>query len=1109
MKRRSVSLFLLFFALNASAALAAVEGRFMEYPDIRGDRIVFTYQDDLWLLSEGCPAAVRLTSHPGSEFAPKISPDGKWVAFSGQYGGATDVYCMPLTGGEPKRLTYCGGAQVVTWTPDGKKIIFRSSFENTFRPITKLYAVSPDGTMSERLPVPRGVLCSFSPDGKQMVYNPRGREEYYWKRYKGGQYQDIRRYDFVKNEFTKITDYVGKNAYPMWVGDRMYYVSDSGPKGIANLYTYDFGSREIRPVTRYEDFDVQMPSTDGRSIVYLHSGFLHVLDTGTEQTQKIDVRIPTDEWTLAARTINPTPYIQSMSISNDGKTAALEARGDIFLVPADEDEDADIRNWTDSAGVRERYPQISPDGKRIAYLSDRSGEYELYVQTLKPKGEPVKLTDGLKTTVYHLEWSPDGKKILFGTKDFDIFIVDVESGRRVLVDSSKQLKNDEFFWEISDYSWSPDSLWVVYSLVQYNHNNQIFLYNLKDEKRFAVTDDFYDNLNPSFDAGGDYLYFLSYRNFGVQMDVFEDNHIIPNPVRVMVVQLKAGQKPLFTKVHAAKPSREETPLEKHIAEEEKEKAAGEKKKAGAEPFRIDLEGIGERVFPLPVEPGNYFYLKAGKGKVTWASTPTFSEEEFDQIFTPGGKDKLKLHVFDMDDEKEAVLKETVSDWRLSINREHMLIKKGEKYFAGTVKEAYSSKDPGEKVDLGTMTYRVEPRAEWAQIFSDTWRWYRDFFYDPEMHGRDWKKIGEMYRAYLPRITSRENLNWLLRQMVGELCVSHTYVGGGDMGPEEPPKTITFTGFLGADLEPSPAGYYRFEVIYGPTDYNRDLKAPLVRPDIDLKEGDYLIAINGREIKAPDNLYKYLQVVEGQRVEITVNREPASEGAKAYKVEPVRSEYDLRYNRWLADNIDKVEKASNGEIGYMHITAMGSGNVAQFDKFWRAFRYKKGLIIDVRGNGGGWTEYFLIDKLERKMVAYDCLRDMIPFRYPGSTSMGHLAVLTNEYNGSDGEAFVEHFKARRLGTVIGTLSWGGLVGIVNAQKTIDNGTVYQSNNAFYNAEMKWVVENHGAEPDITVENDPASVMAGHDKQLETAIDLLLKQIREQPFTFPEKPPYPKK
>jgi len=1069
--------------LFSSILFAAMSGRFMQYPDINGDKIVFSYENDIWLAQKSGGLAVRLTSHPGAEYAPKISPDGKWIAFTGSYDDGNNVYVIPIDGGIPKRLTYPSGGQVVTWTPDGKKVVFRAMFENNYRPIIRLYSVSLAGELPEPLPVPRGVLCSYSPDGKKMVYNPRGREEYYWKRYKGGQYQDIWQYDFVKNQFTPITDYVGKNSYPLWLGEKMYFVSDRGANGIANFYTYHFSTKKVDQITQYADFDVQMPSSDGRQIIYLHSGYLYLLDAATGKSQKVEVQIPTDRWQLADRTINPKDYIHSMSISNDGKTAVFEARGDVFLVPTDENEET--KNLTQSPGTRERYPQVSPDNKWVAFFSDKSGDYELYIKNLKTTDDWIQLTKGVKTTYYHLEWSPDSKKILFGDKDLTIYYADILTKKVTKIDDSDQLKNDEFYWEISDYSWSPDSKWVTYSFVQFNRNSKIFLYSLEQNKIYPVTDDFYDNLNPSFDANGDYLYFLSYRNFSVQMDVFEDNHIIPHPVQVMLVQLKAGQKPPF------------------------EKSGDDSAKSKDEPFRIDLDGIQQRIFSLPVSAGNYFFLKAGKGMVTWASVDDFSEDEYEEIFKPGGRTKWSLHVFDTKKEKETVLESKISDWKLSVNREQVIFKRNADYFTTALKKMDLKKDPGEKVNLDKMVYRVNSQAEWAQIFNDAWRWYRDFFYDAEMHGRDWAKMGENYRAYLPQLNSRQDLNWLLSQMVGELCVSHTYVGGGDNGPQETPDNPLFNGLLGVDLVPGANGFHQFKTIYGPTDINRDLKSPLLRPDIQLKEGDYLIAINGKEIKSPANPYQSLQVTKGQKVTVTVNDKATAAGARTYTIEPIRSEYTLRYHRWVADNIKKVLKMSDDNIGYMHITAMGGDNVAQFDRYWRAFRYKKGLIIDVRGNGGGWTEYFIIDKLERKMTAYNVLKNMKPFRYPGSTITGPIAVVTNEHNGSDGEAFIEDFKANKLGTVIGVPSWGGLVGIVNGQTTIDNGTVHQSNNSFYGANGKWLVENHGADPDILVDNDPASVMAGQDKQLETAIQVLFKQIKEKPFVFPARPAYPKR
>ncbi len=1085
--KRFISFLLFALMLTGWAAAAGKDARFFRYPDISHGMIAFSYDGDLWLVPAAGGTATRITSAPGVESTPKFSPDGRWIAFTASYDGSPQVYLMSVDGGQPQRLTWLPApCQAVGWTPDGQRVVFRSFYENYVGRDPNLYFVDRNGSAPERFPIDRGRLCSFAPDGKRMVYQRKGDEEYYWKRYKGGWHTDIWMYDFPSKTFTPLSSYVGKNAYPMWINDALYYVSDQ-TNGVSNLYRMDLTSKAITPLTSYSDVDVMMPSTDGSSIVYVQDGYLHVFDAAAGSDRKIDVTVRDDDWQMRPRVINPKEYIHDFTVSNDGSTAAIEARGDVFILPTGKGQ---TRNLSNTPGTREMYPRISPDGKTVAFFSDRSGEYQLYTQPVAG-GEWTALTTSLDRTNYHCEWSPDGKKILFGNKDFAIFVIDVASKRLTKIDASNQMKNDEFYWEISDYAWSPDSKWVTYSLVQYNRNSQIFLYSLEQNKRFAVTDDFYDNLNPRFDANGQYLYFLSSRNFDLHMDFYEDNHVVAHPSQVMVVQLRDGEQPPFADADKAA--------------ESQGKSADEKKA-----FRIDVSGIADRVYPLPVDAGNDFFLQAGDGMVLWCSVENFTEDEYEEIFRPGGANKWQLHIFNMADKKEVTLPGSIRRYTLSTNGKQLMVCRDSDYLVATVDQAFHSKDFGEKVNVSQMIYTVDNAKEWKQIFTDAWRWYRDFFYSPIMNGQDWNAIRARYEAYLPQITSREGLNWVLQQMVGELCVSHTYISGGDAGPETAPTSPQYTGWLGADLTPdAKSGLYRFSTIYGPTEYNADLKAPLARPDIDVREGDYLLAINGRPLRAPEDYWKDLQVVRGEKVSITVNRAPSMQGSRTYEVEPIRNDARLRYNRWLANNIHMVLKETNGRVGYMHINAMGAGGIGEFDKFWRAFRYKDGLLIDVRRNSGGWTEYFLIDKLERKMTAYNVLRNMVPFRYPGSTSTGQYVVISNEYNGSDGEAFVEDFKARKLGTVVGVPSWGGLVGILNGQTTIDNGRVEQSNNAFYGEDGKWLVENHGADPDIVIDNDPASVMAGKDLQLEKAIQTVLQNIKNHPATFAPQPPYPKR
>jgi len=1071
--------------LISTAAFALEEGRFMRYPSVFKDKIVFTYEGDLWLVGAQGGAAARITTFPGTENFAKFSPDGSWIAFTATYDGAQAVYVMPSEGGAPTRLSYNPGpAQVIGWTRDGSDVIYRSNFENVVGRDPNLYTVPVKGGAPQRFPLDRGVLVSFSPDGSKFLYNRRGVEEYYWKRYKGGQYMDIWMFDRTAKTYTPVTDYVGKNSYPMWIGETMYFVSDRG-NGIANVYPQKIGAKDVRPVTAYADFDVMWPQTDGQTIVYVQSGYLNLLDVAGGKARKIAVMIPSDRWALRNRVINPHDYIHYVQISDDGKTAIIEARGDVFAVPTAKDPAANLSN---TPGTREMYPAVSPDGKTVAFFSDKAGDYQLYTQKVEG-GEWTPLTDNLDRMVYHLLWSPDGKKILFGNKDFSIFVIDVATKKLTKIDSSNQMKNDEFYWEVSDYAWSPDSRWVTYSFVQYNRNSQIFLFNTETGKKHPVTDDFYDNLNPRFDANGKYLYYLSSRNFDVRMDLYEDNHVIGTPQQVMVVQLRDGEAPPF----AAASSAGKADI-----------------KAAPEAFRIDLDGLMKRTYPLPLSAGNDFYLRAGKGKVMWCSVETFTEDEYEEIFQPRGATKWDLHIFDMAEKKEVVLNDKIRDFDVSTNGEQLIIRKEGEIFTSAVDRAYASKALGERLNLSGLTYLVDLRQEWNQIFNDCWRWYRDFFYDAGFHGRNWKAMGDAYRAYIPNLSSRDELNWVMSQMVGELCVSHTYISGGDLGPAGATSSPVFTGLLGADLVPDrAAGLYKLGKIYGPVDINLSLSGPLVRPDIPVKEGDFLLAIDGTPLKAGDDYFKLLQVTPGKKIKVTVNAKPALDGAKTYEIEPLRGDNTLRYFRWVQENIRTIEKATNGRVGYMHINAMNSAGIGEFDKYWRAFRYKDGIIIDMRRNSGGWTEYFLIDKLEREMTSQNVLRGMVPFRYPGTAGNGNYVVISNENNGSDGEAFVEHFKARKLGTVVGVPSWGGLVGILNGQTTIDNGRVEQSNNAFYGRDGKWLVENHGADPDVLIDNDPGSVVAGRDPQLEKAIEVVLDKIKKNPPKFPPAPAYPKK
>ncbi len=1074
---------ILMCVLATGMLYAGQTARFMAEPDIHGDTVVFVYEGDIWSVPVSGGEAVRLTSFPGDESNPKFSPDGKWIAFAGEYDGGTAVYRMPSEGGEPVRLTYNGGgATPVAWTPDGDRIVFTSFMKTFIYRDPKLFSIRGDGTAPEQLPVDRGVLVGFNQDGSEMLYCRKGLPEYQWKRYRGGRYVDIWRFNFKNGQFTPVSDFVGKNAYPMWIGNDMIFLSDQGEHKISNLYRQNLETGSVQQLTHYDRLDVMMPETDGERVIYVQNGTLHVMDAHSGAISDLDITVPSDRWQVRNRLINPKDYVQSMDVDGSAETVVFEARGDVYVIDV---ESGEARNISESPGTRERLPKLSPDGDFVCFFSDKTGEYQLYRQSVNG-GPWIQLTDGMFAFPYRPAWSPDGKKILFSTKEFAIYVVDVATRKLTKVDSYHQLKNDEFYWEIDDYGWAPDSDWLCYTTVAENRNGVVRLFRLSDGKRVQVTDDFYDNLYPRFDSNGGYLYFASSRNFDVQMDFYEDNHVIMTPYQIVAVQLEAGLTPPFM-------------------EDDREKSVTDKEET---PFRIDVEGLSSRLYPVPVPAGNVFYLKAGKGRIAWFSAERFTDDLYDVIYKPGRRNAMTLHIFDMETEKEVRLEGTFNDFRLSANGDGLVVRQRDDYLVNTLDAAYKAKKAGDRVSLDKMVYKVDTYAEFNQIFSDTWRWWRDFFYDSNMHGQDWKTLGERYRAWIPYLSSRQELNWLLSQMVGEVCVGHAYIGGGDRYEMRAPEDTArqFAGSLGADLVPDrSAGRYRFETIFGPTPYNLDVTGPLSRPDIEVNPGDYLIAIEGQNVTDTDNYFKLMQVTRGQKIRITVSDLPDGKSPRTYEIEPVYSERALRYAHWLAGNIEYVLKKTNGRVGYMHINNMSDTGIGEFDKFWRAFRYKEGIIIDMRRNSGGWTEYFLIDKLERKQVAFNVLTGMNPMRYPGSTSTAKYVAISNEYNGSDGEAFIEHFKARKLGKVVGVPSWGGLVGIINGQATMDNGYVFQPNNSFYGKEGQWWVENRGAMPDVVIDNDPGAVMEGRDPQLDKAIQVVLQDIENNPE--PKLPPVP--
>lgn len=1113
---------LLLLLAAARPAAAAEEARFFNTADIHKDKIVFSFEGDLWSASASGGTATRLTSFPGDELYPHFSPDGRSIAFLGNYDGAPAIYRIPAEGGQPQRLTYTSGVtRAIEWTPDGKRVIFSTLKDKVIERDPVLYSASLGGdTAPERLPIDRGSFCSFAPDGRRMVYNRHTYMPGNWKRYKGGQHSDIWIYDYETKKFSPMSDHDGLCADPMWIGGKIYYICDCFGD-MANLCAWSVETHAFTQVTRYTDYGVQEPATDGQRIVFMQNGYLNVYDPATDKTQRLTINVPSDHWRMRDRIIDPRAYIHGTSVANSGRTAVVEARGDLYSLPVGKGQ---VRNLSKDCGSCERLPRISPDGKQVAFFSDRSGEYQLYIQPLDG-GKWTTITASLTCYPGGLEWSPDGKKLLFGSRKTRIYVCDLPKRKLIKIDDI-QTSNGSSKYSVGDYAWAPDSNWIAYTSQAANENSRIVLYSLEQNKRYFATSEFYDNDNPRFDQNGDYLYFISKRNFDVRLDPYSDNHIITNPSRIMATQLHAGQQPPFEdkddEAAAAAPVRPSTPPGGNPGRGPRRggKMVGLRPTAtpaaaiqatsstkapttSTTPLKIDIRGIATRTFPLPVPAGSYSGLDAGRGRVLW----------FSMISTPGVPGP-RLHIFDMKDHTDAVIEDAIRGYDLSVNGEQLLLHVGADYAVTSLDKLRLARKVGDRLKLDGMIYRLDTVKEWTQIFNDTWRWYREYFYDAGMHGHDWKAIGDHYRAMIPGLTTRGRLNWVMLEMVGELCCSHSYIAGGDLNELKPADPPVYTGLLGADIKwDGTAGAFRLARIYGPTDFNLDLKGPLVSPAIKVKEGDFLLAIDGQALRANADFNRLLQVTRGQKVSVMLNDKPTTAGAQSYDVMPLTEDRDLRYYRWVSDNIAKVAKATGDRVGYMHFRDMSDNTIAEFDKFWRAFQDKDGIIIDVRGNSGGYTEYFLIDKLERRQVAFTVPRATAPYRYPESAGNRRYVALTNHDNGSCGELFLEHFRACGLGKIIGTHSWGGLVGINSALHTVDEGLVNQPNVAFYGRAGKWWVENHGVDPDIVLDNDPATVMAGRDVQLERAIAEVMSELdkdKQDPArAFPPRPQYPKR
>ena len=1100
------------------------EGRLLRFPDIYRDKVVFVYGGDLWLASTSGGVAHRVTTHPGRELFPKFSPDGKWIAFTGQYDGNFNVYVMSSEGGQPRQLTFFQGAaqplsdrmgihnEVVTWFPDSKRILFLSRRDATNGWIKRPYSVSIDGGLPEPMPMDQGGLTSFSADGTKIAYNRIFRNFRTWKRYTGGLAQDIYIYDIKNNLFElQIPHTEYSDTFPMWHSNTIYFTSDRGPEHKLNLYSYDLGSKQIEQLTKFTEFDVMWPSLGPDAIVFENAGYLYIFDFASKEARKLTISVPGENDETLKRWTNVSKLVTDFDIAPDGKRAVFTARGDVFTLPA---KDGSARNLTRTQGIRERGATWSPDGRWIAYISDRTGEAELFITAQDGLGKEQQITSGYKGFKFSPVWSPDSKKLAWADKDLRLWYIDIGDKKPVEVDRAK-------YAEIANYSWSPDSKWLSYDKQDENGNSAVQVYSLADKKITPITNSFTNSYSPVFDPAGKYLYFISNRDFNEVLGNIDFEFANPKTARVYVVTLRTDEPSPFPalsdevaikkdELGPGAAAKEEEKNEGKDKSKEKAKKDDEKQKSDnkepAKDFKIDLDGIQNRVVALTMPPAQIQTLAAAKDLVLYSTTPVPG------LSGPLPGETSAVHAFDLKERKDKVLIENVEQFAVSFDGSKLLYQSGEanpatpptpRTYGIIDTKADSPKKVGDgALNLGGLRAEVDPPQEWKQMFNEVWRQERDYFFAAAMNGVDWEKERDKYAPLLPYAANRSDVTYLMGEMIGDLSNSHTYVGGGDY-PELHPVNV---GLLGTDYDvDNPTGIYRFKKIYPGENWDSQARSPLTEPGVKVKEGDYLIAINGRTLRSPQTPFELLTNTAGDTVTLTVNSKPLEEGSHTVQVKPIADEGLLRERDWIENNRKKVEAATNGRVGYVYIPDMGGPGLNEFVRQWFPQIRKQGMIIDVRYNGGGFVDQLIFARLRRILVGMGSARNWEAGTVPPVVFHGAMVCLTNQYAASDGDIFSYFFKAYKLGPLIGERTWGGVRGIRGQIPLMDGGYITRPEFARYDLQSKWVVENKGVVPDIEVDNRPDLVVKGQDPQLERSIQEVMKLIQANPKTLPPKPP----
>jgi tricorn protease len=1072
----------LFGLILSSAVYPQKESRMMTQPAVSQKNIAFIYANDLWISDLDGQNIKRLTVDSGIESNPVFSPDGKLIAFSAQYDANTDVYVIPVEGGVPIRLTYHPNADIVmSFTPDGKEILFTSTQNSFISRVEQFFTVPIEGGMPKQLPIPSGNNGSYSSDGKMFTYNPFMPAFTQWKNYRGGRVSVIWIMKLSDNSIEKVEQPKERcnDFSPKYGGDIIYFLSDR--KGEFNLYSYDPRSKSIKQLTYHKDFPILNYKVGKESIIYEQAGYLHLYNIAEGKSRKLEINIGADLPFVRSRYVKGNNYVRSFEISPTGARAVFNLRGEIVTVPA---EKGDPRNITNTIDVNERTPSWSPDAKYISYFSDESGEYQLHIKSQDGKGEAkkYKLTGG---GFYDLQsWSPDNQKILYRDNSQSIYWLDIKTGQCKKIVSQQQLSIRNTLMG----NWSSDSKWIVYTRETRAYLQVVYVYSLEQDKSFQITDELSDVSEPVFDKSGKYIYFLGSSNAGPSKQWFElgyveaqtNNNIyfvtlrkdIPNPI-----EKESDEEKIVEKKEG-----ENKNVDKDIKKEEINK-----KKKEAE-FTIDFENIKNRIMPLPIAASEYTNLTAGnEGEIYYL-----------EIFKNIGKIKK----YDLKKRKEETLLEKGDYFILSEDRTKIFYLAGNSYFITTTAPKIEAGKG--RLNLEAVDIFIEPLKEWKQIFTEAWRFNSDLFYDPNMHGVDWKAMKDKYSVFLDYLTCRQDLNRVIQWMCSELSVGHHRVNGGDFFIGQ--KNVN-VGLLGADYIVE-NGKYRFKKIYGGLNWNPTLRAPLSEPGVDVKTGDYLLAVNGTEITYPENLYKYFENTANKITEIKVGPNPDGTGSKIVTVVPVQNEAVLRHIDWVEGNIQKVHEATNGKVAYVYVPDTSISGYESFKRYFYPQADKEAIIVDERFNSGGLVADYYTDILRKEFICYWGMRYGDDLVSPNAAILGPKVLIQNEMAGSGGDLLPYMWRKFKLGPIVGKRTWGGLVGSMNPSILMDGGFVTNPNVGIWTDEG-WIIENEGVPADIEVEQTPSEVLKGKDPQLEKAIQVALDELKKNPVKKPKRAPIPER